>query len=172
MRQHQSDKLKPSTITIKDIAWLWVNLTTAFGYKFLKNFGEKDNGVWFEALKDLTREDLEYGFKRAIRLTTTEEREKFESWPPNVKEFRMYCERRLQDFNLPEPHIAFAQAKNNNYTKNQYWSHPLIKLATHQLRKKDSYIHDEDYDLFKKAYNSLCQQFMRGIGLCIQEDTN
>ncbi len=152
-------------ITDKDIAWLWVNLTKAFGYKFLRNFGEKDNGIWFEVLKDLTREDLEYGFKRAIRITTEEEREKFEAWPPNVKEFRMYCERRLKDFGLPQPHAAFAEAQNNNYTRSKYWSHPLVKQATKQLNKPDGCVDSVDYPIFKKIYNFLCQRFMRGEGL-------
>lgn len=157
------------TITDKDIAWLWVSLTKAFGYKFLKNFGEKDNGIWLEALKDLTREDLEYGFKRALKITTVEEREKFEAWPPNVKEFRMYCERRLNDFGLPEVHIAFAEVQNNNYLSNKHWSHPIVKIATRQFNKSNSYVNDTDYPLFKKIYDSLCQRFMRGEGLYLQE---
>ncbi len=116
-------------------------------------------------MKDLSREDLEYGFKRAIRTTTAEEREKYESWPPNVKEFRMYCERRLKDFGLPETHAAFSEAKNNNYTSSQYWSHPLVKMATQQLKKSDNYVDNADYPVFKKIYDFLCQRFMRGEGL-------
>ncbi len=159
--------MKSSTITDKDIAWLWVNLTKAFGYKFLRNFGEKDNGIWLEALKDLSREDLEYGFKRAIKTTTDEEREKYEAWPPNVKEFRLYCERRLKDFGLPEPHAAFEEAQNNNYMGNPFWSHPLVKMAAKQLNKSDHYVVSTDYPVFRKIYDFLCQRFMRGEGLCL-----
>lgn len=160
------------SITDKDIAWLWVSLTKAFGYKFLRNFGEKDNGIWREALKDLTREDLEYGFKRAIKMTTAEEREKFEAWPPNVKEFRMFCQRRFKDFDLPEVHYAFIEAKNNNYLSKPYWSHPIIFMAKNQLNKKcEEYVEDEDYPAFSKVYSSLCQRFMRGEALCLLKES-
>ena len=59
---------------------------------------------WYEALKDLTSDDLNYGFKKMLVTITDEERKRREAWPPNVKEFRMYCERRLQDFDLPQIH--------------------------------------------------------------------
>ncbi len=156
------------TITDKDIAWLWLSLTKAFGYKFLKNFGEQDNGVWLEALKDLKREDLEYGFKRVIRLVTQEEREKYEAWPPNVKEFRMYCERRFEDFGLPRAHVAFAEAQNNERITNEFWTHPLVRVAAFQLKKKTmGSIDDENYPNFKKIYSALCYRFMRGEALCL-----
>ena len=149
-----------------------MNLTKAFGYKFIQNFGEKDNGIWLDVLKDLTPDDLAYGFERMLKTTTKDEREKREAWPPNVKEFRMHCERRLEDFNLPAPHTAFAEAKSNSYLSTPNWTHPLIQLANQQLKKKpDHFIRNDDYGVFSKIYGSLCQRFMRGEGMRLSSDS-
>lgn len=151
------------SLTQQDIALLWVKMAKAYGYKFINNFGEKDTGIWFEALKDLTSDDLDYGFKKMLVTITDEERKKHEAWPPNVKEFRMYCERRLKDFDLPEVHEAFSEAQNNNYLSRPYWSHPLVLTAKNRLNKRpNDYVMDEDYRSFSAIYRDLCQKFMRG----------
>ncbi|OGO92829.1 MAG: hypothetical protein A3F10_04870 [Coxiella sp. RIFCSPHIGHO2_12_FULL_42_15] len=145
-------------------------MTRAYGYKFINNFGEKDNGIWYEALKDLTSDDLNYGFKKMLVTITDEERKRREAWPPNVKEFRMYCERRLQDFDLPEVHEAFREAQNNNYLSRPYWSHPLVLVAKKRLNKKpNDYVMDEDYRSFAVIYRDLCQRFMRGEAMCMNQ---
>jgi hypothetical protein len=156
-------KASSSSVTKKDITWLWVNMTEAFGNRFITNFGEKDHGVWLHALSDLTRDDLQYGFNKALKTFTKEEREKGVSWPPNVKEFRMHCERRLKDFGLPEAHAAFEEAKTNSYLSRHVWTHPLVCLTYKKLdRKAEDFIADTDYAAFTKIYAELCQHFMRG----------
>ena len=35
------------------MAWLWIQMSQIYGPIFINRFGANDNGIWFEALKDL-----------------------------------------------------------------------------------------------------------------------
>ena len=77
-------------------------MTMAFGNKFTSVYGRADNGVWLDALADLTQRDIQEGFMKMLR--DTESVKAGDSvWPPNAKEFRVYCFRRLEDFGLLYP---------------------------------------------------------------------
>lgn len=143
-------------------------MTKAYGFKFISNYGDKDDDVWFEGLKDLTRADLDYGFKKMLCTVTAEERQKREAWPPNVKEFRVYCEERFKQFGLLIIEEAFAEVKNNNDFVNPYWSHPLILEAKNRLNKKpDDKVTSKDFQLFAIIYRELCQRFMNGEAISL-----
>ncbi len=154
------------TITEKDIAWLWMAMTKAYGYKFVRNYGEKDNGIWFDGLKNLTAEDLVYGFRKALSTTNEEERSKGEAWPPNLKELRMFCERRLKDFGLPTAGKAFDEIEVSRHLSNPHWSHPIVRRAmqfidANRFDGNRYYLFRE----FKEVYEEFCQHYMRGAGL-------
>jgi hypothetical protein len=86
------------------IATLWLQLTDIYGMRFINLYGEKDSGVWFQALRDLTEEEIERGLHAMFRD------ERFETWPPNCTQFRHLCLKRNK---LPSVHKAFNEARHN-----------------------------------------------------------
>ncbi|MDF1761025.1 MAG: hypothetical protein P1U40_10850 [Coxiellaceae bacterium] len=148
-------------ISRKDIAWLWVCFAGAYGRKFISSYGEKDCGVWYEALSDLTLDDLVYGLKRVLTQVTEHERKSGEAWPPNVKEFRLLCERTLEKFGLPSVGKAFDEYESGQYVQSGYWLHPVIRRAGQlTLKAIDSEERCERYSVFKNIYKKLANEYM------------
>ena len=149
-------------ITPDDIAWLWMVMTKTFGYKFLNCFGDSDEGVWLQGLQDLTRQQLAYGFQKMLRTITDDERKKQASWPPNMKEFRMYCEQQVADLGLPNVHRAFAEMEKNQLLKNPCWSHPLVCLAAEKMEGLYAAHRGILFEYFERIYENLIKQFVSG----------
>lgn len=144
-------------------------MTMAFGNKFASVYGAADNGVWFDALADLTRKDIQDGFLTMIRDTQGLKTGR-ESWPPNAREFRAYCVKRLEDFGLPHAHVAYRQVKEAGYMSNMYCDHAAVyqtavwvgyeKLTDHRGNKDEFY-----FNQYKTTYELLCNAVMRGLDL-------
>ena len=83
MENQNQSQLKANFITEKDISALWETMTSAFGSKWVNQFGVRDSGFWFESLNDLTIAEVKQGLKAMV--TTGNE------WPPTLPEFRKYC---------------------------------------------------------------------------------
>lgn len=153
---------KPDTITKGDVARLWIELTQIFGYQFTKVYGTKDGGAWFAALKNLTVDDLDYGFRYMLRKHHWQKKSAETIWPPNAMEFCQYCERRLADFGLPVVSKAFEEASRNSYLKSTYWTHPLIKIVFEAvISDKSSPLYAEHYDKFRQLYCYLAYCHMQ-----------
>ena len=151
-------------ITRGDISQLWEDLTQAFGHKFLSNFGDRDNGVWFEALKNLTKVEVSQGFDNLLKTITPEEREKKQAWPPNVKEFYLYCLDAFKDQGVPSIQEAYHQCQQNLSLKMHNWHHPAIFYA--MLCFGPTAIKDDFWckkiTLFKTSYLLMSQLFLEG----------
>lgn len=126
----------------------------------MKLFGVKDNGVWLEALSDLAPEDLSYGFKKLLKSISEKERESAESWPPNVKEFRMLCERQLSDYGLPNVHRAFSEYEKNEWRLQPQWSHPLVAEAVQHFKADPYADRGTLFSGFAVIYEALVRKYL------------
>lgn len=91
------------------MAWLWIKMSQIYGQLFISKFGVKDDGTWFETLKDLTPLALESGMERLRQLT---ESAKFATFPPICLEFRAVCLGFYDDLKLPKAIEAYREIKN------------------------------------------------------------
>ncbi len=146
-----------------DIAELWINLTQAFGQRFTSSYGEQDNGVWLEMLRDFTRIELGQGFKIMLSHFKQQERERKEVWPPNVKEFYLYCCDIFKYHGLASPRAAYDEAQYN-ISGGWHWSHPTIFYAT--VCMNDPFIKNDDFHtklkFYKKYYLMTLQLHLTG----------
>lgn len=145
-------------------------MTRAYGHKFVSHFGNQDNGIWFEVLADLTKDDLTYGFFKSMRSLNCTELTNHESWPPNVKEFRSFCIRQLSDFGLVKPSLAFKEVENNRYITWVEWSHPIAYHAAEQVNWLG--YHDNPHQLYEDfiaVYKNDCDCYMRGEKIAVSE---
>ena len=126
----------------------------------MKLFGVKDSGVWLEALSDFAPEDLSYGFKKVLKSISEKERDNGECWPPNVKEFRMLCERRLSDYGLPDVHRAFNEYEKNEWRPNPQWTHPLVAEAAKHFKPDPENHRGILFSGFSAIYEALVRDFL------------
>lgn len=143
-----------------DIAWLWMHMTQAYGYKFIKHYGKKDHGVWLEALSDLAFEDVVFGFKKLMKTLSAQEREHRESWPPNVKEFRLYCERNLSDYGLPTANRAFSEYEKNEWRAHAEWSHAIVAETARRFKPDPDAHGGIWFSEFSKIYEALVKEYL------------
>jgi hypothetical protein len=147
------------SITKQDISNLWVVLTKAYGHKFINSFGETDNGVWYEALKDLSPAELAYGLKRVLTSFSESELATKQAWPPNVKEFRMHCELKLRDYGIPGSSKAFDEVENHFNYNIRNWSHPLLAEISQQLDPSLFHLpRHAAYQRFKAMYDYMAKK--------------
>jgi hypothetical protein len=149
-------------LTKEDLGWLWMALSDAFGNKFTNTYGSKVNNIWFHGLKHLTVADLRFGFRRMLDHISDHERESGEAWPPNLKEFRMFCEKRPEDFQLPSAGKAFREVENNYYLKNKVWSHPIVAQSAVSISERAEN-RAQAYQQFKLKYDALCEAHMHDV---------
>lgn len=112
-------------------------MTSAFGFKFVKSFGERDTGVWFEALKDLSKRELAYGFRKTLRDTSDVDSRGKGAWPPNVKEFRAHCKSWLSDLGIPSVHTAFREYASAVYCTHPVFSHAIVGVLAERMGEVD-----------------------------------
>ena len=143
------------------MAWLWIQMSQIYGPIFINRFGANDNGIWFEALKDLTPKALESGMERLGKLTNNG---KFADFPPNCFQFRAVCLGFYEDLKLPKAGDAYREIKNRNYLRDCLWSHPVIKFIASKLPQNFLEIRDEKtaYALFERVYEEVCDLLKQG----------
>lgn len=106
------------------VSTLWLQLTDIYGVRFINQYGEHDTGVWFQALHDLTDDDMSFGLHSMMRDI------RFETWPPNCTQFRHLCCSRQTTNSLPSVHTAFNEARENLlFSSSRLWSHPAVKFT-------------------------------------------
>lgn len=93
-------------------------------------------------------------------MASEQERQSKEAWPPNAKEFRLYCERRFEDYGLPPAHKAYYEIENNRWLSYPLWSHPLVCLAASLIEGEEE--GSDCYQTFCDLYASLTERYMRG----------
>lgn len=62
---------------------LWIVMSEAYGYKWVKPMGEEPNQTWIEGLRDLTLYQWRTGLITLNQST--------DEWPPSLPEFRRWC---------------------------------------------------------------------------------
>lgn len=139
------------------IAKLWLQLTDIYGALFVNRFGEKDSGVWNQALSDLSEADIRHGLEAMIRDA------RFETWPPNCTQFRHLC---LKDSvnELPSVHKAFNEARQNLNLSKPTWSHPAVKFTVKYVGVSviNSGRADVAFEAFKTGYQKVCERIRQG----------
>jgi len=163
-----------TNVTQEDIAWLWVAMGNAFGHKFMSTYGERDSGVWQAVLSDLTSHDIRYGFIRMMRDISEGERKSYQAWPPNLKEFRVYCEWRKEDFGFPGASKAFDELENHFNIGVSNWSHNALSLLAKDMDPTLFHLPTPlAYKRFRELYDDFCRDYMatKYIGATCDEYT-
>jgi len=140
------------------IATLWLQLTDTYGARFINLYGEKDSGVWFQTLCDLTEEEIEMGLHAMLRD------ERFETWPPNCTQFRHLCLKKYKN-ELPNVHKAFNEARHNLNFSAPTWSNPAIKFTVKHLGVDavNAARADIAFEEFNALYIKVCEQIRQGF---------
>jgi len=140
------------------IATLWLQLTDIYGARFINLYGEKDPGVWFQTLCDLTEEEIEMG----LHAMFSDER--FETWPPNCTQFRHLCLKRHKE-GPPNVHKAFNEARHNLNFSKPLWSHPAVKFTVKHLGVDvvNAARADIAFAEFNALYIKVCERIRQGF---------
>lgn len=142
------------------MAHLWLKLTDTYGPLFTDRQGEKDSGVWYEALCDLTEIDIKFGLWILPRVKD------HKIWPPTCIQFRHLCLMKNEpEMNgLPTIHKAFDEARRNLSCSKPQWSHPAIKFTVKLvgIDKVNAARADLALAAFKPAYLKVCAEISLG----------
>ena len=140
------------------IATLWLQLTDIYGAYFTTKHGDKDSGVWFQALHDVSEEEIALGLRALF------DDERFETWPPNCIQFRHLCIKRRKK-ELPSVHKAFNEARSNLNFSTITWSHPAVKFTVKHLGVDvvNAARADIAFAEFSKLYAKVCQRINEGF---------
>jgi len=123
----------------------------------VNRFGEKDSGVWNQALSDLSEADIRTGLEAMIRDA------RFETWPPNCTQFRHLCLKGSVN-DLPNVHKAFIEARQNLNLSKPRWSHPAIKFTVKYVGVDvmNAGRADRAFQAFKNGYEKVCERIRQG----------
>lgn len=142
------------------MAHLWLKLTDIYGPLFTNRQGEKDSGVWFEALCDLTENDIKFGIWALYRAP------KHKDWPPTCIQFRHLClsQYEPEENGIPAVHKAFDEARRNLSCSKPHWSHPAIKFTVKLVGIDNVNAARTDLALaaFKPVYKKVCAEICLG----------
>lgn len=130
-------------------------MSQIYGQLFISRFGIKDDGTWFETLKDLTPRALESGMERLRDLTNNA---KFAEFPPNCLQFKALCVGFYENLKLPTAVEAYQEIKNRAYITTSSWSHPVVQYIACELPNDFLEIRNEKsaYEIFEKIYREVC----------------
>ncbi|PJD93801.1 MAG: hypothetical protein CK423_06755 [Legionella sp.] len=144
-------------------------MSQIYGQLFISKFGIKDDGTWFETLKDLTPLALESGMQRLRQLTQDA---KFVTFPPICLEFRAVCLAFYDDLKLPKAIDAYREIKNRAYLTTIIWSHPVVQYIASKLPGDFLEIRSERsaYEIFEKIYKEVILLVKQGHKLPIVKD--
>lgn len=160
---HQSAQMQEqsATITAKDIARLWANMSRLFGKMFTSNFTEQDNGVWLNALHDLTPAELQQGFRTMTHDLRAKERIGEKMWPPNAMDFYHYCRKPLSYYGLPQPREAYRESRMNALHGLTYWQHAAVYNAAKELGY--ARLTADDYLSAEAAFIAVYQRWIERV---------
>lgn len=98
-----------------------------------------------------------------LKTFPQQEPRKKEVWPPNVKEFYLYCNEAFKP--IASVREAYYECQDNLGINMQYWSHPIVfysmLYAGSDLIKQDFKLQNLAH--FKKTYLVMVQLQLRGI---------
>jgi hypothetical protein len=138
-----------------------MELTKIYGQLFLTKHGVKDNGIWLEALKDLTPKALESGL---MRLNNLAGKGKFAEYPPNCLQFKALCLAFYEELNVPKASDAYREIINSAYKNKKAWSHEMVEFIAHRLPDEFFKLEQEAqaYAVFKSIYNQIFDLVKQG----------
>lgn len=136
-----------------------MQLTDIYGARFVHAYGEMDSGVWYQALHDLSEEDVRAGLYAMLRDI------RFETWPPNCTQFRQLCLQSKPGSVLPTVHQAFSEARQNAYSVRPVWRHLAVKFTVKYVGVDA--VHSADtrkaFALFEAGYKRVCERIEAGF---------
>lgn len=137
---------------------MWLQLTDIYGPCFITKHGVKDSGVWFQALHDVSEEEIALGLRALFDDV------RFETWPPNCIEFRHLCIKRRKK-ELPSVHKAFNEARSNLNFSTITWSHPAVKFTVKHLGVDvvNAARADIAFAQFSTLYAKVCERILEGF---------
>jgi hypothetical protein len=135
-----------------------LQLTEIYGARFINLYGEKDSGVWYQALHDLADDDVRFGLYEMLRDI------RFETWPPNCTQFRHLCLNRPEAAGLPDVHKAFKEAQHNVNFSLKTWSHSAVKFTVKYLTPENVVAARVDFAFaqFSALYSKVCARIRLG----------
>lgn len=135
---------------------------------FISKHGEKDDGTWFETLKDLTPHALAGGIERIMTLKAGL---KFAEFPPNAMQFKALCLAFYdEDIKLPSITRTFDEICDFVNSGSMHFSHPIVKYIASKM-DENFYQHARDRryhackDSLQQVYDAACYVLRQGFEL-------
>lgn len=155
---NKPDDLNQGQVMGERVATLWLQLTDIYGARFVNMYGEKDSGVWFQALSDVSEDAITFGLQAMFRDV------RFETWPPNCTQFRHLCLSGFVTHTPPSVHQAFNEARRNLESTKPVWSHAAIKFTVKHLglEKVIAARVDVAFAQFSALYLKVCERISQG----------
>lgn len=145
------------------MATLWQRMGEAFGAAWVNQYGrvgESAFQTWVIALRDLTPQQIKYGFTKVMKRK--------DRYPPSMNEFRALCMPSAEDFGLPDLRAAYTEACRKSSSPSRFpWSHPAVYLAGSstgwfELR---NFAESKTWPLFQRNYEIAVRRVMNGEDL-------
>jgi len=142
---------------------LWRGMSHVYGHRWTAQYGPLPppgvprtpaQAAWARGLAGLAAPDLDRGLARVERGDAP--------WPPTLPEFRALCRPRPEDFGLPAPDAALAEAVRARRAPGAPWSHPAVRLAAEAADARPGATLAERDALFRRAYRHLVRRVMAG----------
>lgn len=162
--QEQSGLMKrPTILSEAHLSALFTTLSGLYTNLFTAKYGIKDNGTWFEVLKDLTPMAINKGLEKLRDLSVNL---KFVDYPPNPLQFRALCMSWYEDLGLPKASAAYEEILQFEEQGGSTWSHSVVRYIAHKLVNNNFYGFTRDcdrYGRFLQVYDEVCLRVRKGF---------
>ena len=115
--------------------YVWLEMTKAYGRKFVDDMGDAPNSAWLDLMSDLSRKEVDRGLQR------TRGDDKFRDWPPSLFAFENLCKPTAEDMGLPDRQTAYQIAIGNHPQKHKAVAWTLRKMGNAAWNVKHSAEH-------------------------------
>lgn len=143
-------------------------MISIYRHVFITKYGSKDDGTWFETLKDLTPHALSGGIERLQTLKTGL---KFSEFPPNSLQFKALCLAFYdEDIRLPSLNKTMDEICEFVDTGCTHFSHPIVRYIASKL-DDNFYMHARERRYYacrnalQKVYETSCHILRQGFEL-------
>jgi len=121
-----------------------------YGHRFVSSFGEKDDGTWLSALRDLSPEQIAKGLHACIN--------NYPDWPPALGQFRRLCQIVPEDLNLPSARACYKAACHGD------WFHAIVYECAYRVGVFDlsSLPESVTWPRYEDAYEQVVRDILAG----------
>ena len=156
---------------IKSIDAMFLKLELAYHYQFYKVFGTDEKlregkKLWAITLKNESPEIILAAVEKVIAT---------QSYLPTLTDLMKACDEINKMDGFPSAEEAYIEARKSFQPRAEFnWSHPIVyfsgkKIGWNNLNEKDT---KENFNAFKKIFNSLKNEVINGKNFEIKDNTN